>query len=76
MYNNEIVKLYEKEIEIVLATMGTFKSKSICNTDPNKMKDDRDFIISHMMRIKSGNIDRDILEKAVDNLLPYLFEKN
>ena len=76
MYNDEVVKLYEKEIEMILATMGTFIGKSICNTNPDKIKDDRDFIISHMMRIKSGNVDRESLEKAVDNLLPYLYENN
>ncbi len=75
MNNDEIVKIYEKEIEVFLATMGIFKGKSKCNTNPDIIKDDRDFIISHMMKIKSGNVDYESLGKAVENLLPYLYKK-
>ena len=32
MDNNDVVKLYEKEIEIFLGTMGIFKGAKICNT--------------------------------------------
>lgn len=75
MDNNDVVKLYEKEIEIFLGTMGIFKGAKIYNTDPDKNKANREFIIKKMIQIKSGNIDRIALETAVDNLLPFLCEK-
>lgn len=75
MDNNDVVKLYEKEIEIFLGTMGIFKGAKIRNTDPDKNKANREFIIKKMIQIKSGNIDRIALETAVDNLLPFLCEK-
>ena len=75
MDNNDVVKLYEKEIEIFLGTMGIFKGANICNTDPDKNKANREFIIKKMIQIKSGNIDRIALETAVDNFLPFLCEK-
>ena len=40
-----------------------------CNTDPDKNKANREFIIKKIIQIKSGNIDRIALETAVDNLL-------
>ena len=55
--------------------MGIFKGAKICNTDPDKNKANREFIIKKMIQIKSGNIDRIALETAVDNLLPFLCEK-
>lgn len=75
MDNNDVVKLYEKEIEIFLGNMGIFKGAKICNTDPDKNKANREFIIKKMIQIKSGNIDRIALETAVDNLLPFLCKK-
>lgn len=75
MDNNDVVKLYEKEIEIFLGNMGIFKGAKICNADPDKNKANREFIIKKMIQIKSGNIDRIALETAVDNLLPFLCEK-
>lgn len=72
----EIVRLYEKEIEIFLNTMGIFKGNKIINTDFDKNSRNKEFIIQKMTKIKCGNVDAAILEKAVDNLLPYLYEKN
>lgn len=75
MENNDIVKCYEKEIELFLGTMGIFKGNRAYNTNFDKIKSNRDFIINKMIKIKAGNIDRVALEKAVDNLLPFLCEK-
>lgn len=51
MDNNDVVKLYEKEIEIFLGTMGIFKGAKICNTDPDKNKANREFIIKKLSLI-------------------------
>ena len=55
--------------------MGIFKGNRAYNTNFDKSKSNRDFIINKMIKIKAGNIDRIALEKAVDNLLPFLCEK-
>ncbi|MCI6927914.1 MAG: hypothetical protein MR759_01385 [Ruminococcus sp.] len=75
MDENEVIKCYEKEIEIFLATIGIYKGNKIYNTDPAKNTQNKKFIIDKMIEIKAGNVDKATLEKAVDKLLPYLYEK-
>lgn len=69
----DLLEIYKKNIEVVLATMGTFKSDKVVSKNPEINAENKEFIRNHMLRIYSGNVDVDILNKAIDELLPYLY---
>lgn len=71
----DLLELYQKEIEVVSGTMGIYKGDKIVNKNPNINAENKEFIKNHMQKIFAGNLNTDILNEAIDNLLPYLFEK-
>ena len=72
---NPIIEAYEKEIEIFLATMSIFKGTRIMNDNNPNEKENKKFIKTKFLQMKSGNIDEKILDKAIDELYPYLYER-
>ena len=76
MDHNELVALYEKEIEVFLATMGIFKGIKANNYGEEILEDNFNFIFNKMVQLKSGNVDTDALKEAINNILPFLFEKS
>lgn len=75
MQELNLLEVYKKEIEIFLATMGIFKGDKIINNNSKANAETKEFIKKQMQKMFSGNLDEDILNKAIDELLPYLYEK-
>ena len=71
-----LCEIYKKEIEIFLGTMGVVKGDKIINTDTTLNKENAKFIKEKMLQLKSNNCDEKILDKAIEELLPYLCENN
>lgn len=71
----ELLEIYKKEIEVFLATMGIYKGDKIINNNPEINAENKEFIKSHMQKMFSGNLNVGILNKAIDELLPYLYQK-
>lgn len=71
----ELLEIYKKEIEVFLATMGIYKGDKIINNNPEINAENKKFIKSHMEKMFSGNLNVGILNKAIDELLPYLYQK-
>ena len=72
----ELVDLYKKELEIFLSTLSIYKGDGIINTDETLNEENRRFIKEKFIRLKSGNVDESVLDKALDALIPYLYVKN
>lgn len=71
-----LLELYKKEIEVFLATMGIYRSDKVINERAEMDDRNREFIKKQMLKIFAGNLDIDLLNKAIDELLPYLYEVN
>lgn len=71
-----LLELYKKEIEVFLATMGIYRSDKVINERAEMDDRNREFIKKQMLKIFAGNRDIDLLNKAIDELLPYLYEVN
>ena len=71
----EILEMYKKEIEVFLATVGIYKGDKIINNNPEINAKNKEFIKEHMQKLFSGNLNVGILNKAIDELLPYLYQK-
>lgn len=72
MTEREIIELYKKEIELFLAPLHIVKGETIINTEANLNDQNKAFIKQKMNEIKAGNFDKDLMDKAIDELLPYL----
>ena len=75
MQELNLLEVYKTEIEIFLATMGIFKSYKIINSNSKDNAETKEFIKKQMQKMFSGNLDGDVLNEAIDDLLPYLYEK-
>ena len=73
---NEIKELYKKEIELFLGTLDIYKGNKIVNTNAEINKKNFEFIKQKMKRIHQDNYDEKVLNEAINELLPYLYEKN
>ena len=69
------IELYKQELELFLSTLSIFKGTSIINKDERLNAENRKFIKNKFIKIKSGNVDEATLDAAIDELLPYLYEK-
>lgn len=72
----EIIELYKNEIEIFLATLSIFKGNKVVNLDKTLNAENKAFIKKKFTQIKGGNIKEEALDKAIDELLPYLYQVN
>ncbi len=72
----EIVEMYKKEIEEYLTTLSIYKGEKIINKDKQLNAENFRFIKRMFIRMKSGNVDEKLLDKAINELLPYLYEKD
>ena len=70
----EIKELYKKEIELFLETLNIYKGNKIVNTNIELNKQNFEFIKQKMKRIHYNNYDEKILDEAINELLPYLYE--
>ena len=68
----DIIEIYKKEIELFLQTLNIRKGDTIINTDPNINLKNKEFILLKMDELKAGNYRRDLMNTAIDELLPYL----
>lgn len=75
MQELNLLEVYKTEIEIFLATMGIFKGDKIINDNSEINAENKEFIKSHMQKMFSHNLNVGILNKAIDELLPYLYQK-
>ena len=75
MQEFDLLEAYKKEIEAFLATMGIYKGDKIKNNNPEINAKNKEFIKKHMQKMFSGNLNVGILHKAIDELLPYLYQK-
>ena len=75
MQELNLLEVYKREIEIFLATMGIFKGDKIINNNSKANAETKEFIKKHMQKMCSSNLNDDVLNEAIDELLPYLYEK-
>lgn len=71
----ELLEIYKAEIEIFLGTMGVFKGNKVININPTDNEENKKFIREKILQLHSGNVDEKVLNEAIDELLPYLYEK-
>ena len=76
MNDRDIIELYKKELEIFLATLGIFKGKVIVNKDKKLNEENSQLIKNKYIQMKSGNVNVKLLEIAINELIPYLFQNN
>lgn len=76
MNDRDIIEIYKKEIELFLGTLGIFKGNSIINIDEIKNAENKKFIKQKMSEMKAGNFNNELMDTAIDELLPYLRQKN
>ena len=72
----DMLELYKKEIELFLSTLGIYKGDKEINKNEQLNAENKKFIKEKMMKIHSGNFDEDVLNMAIDQLLPYLYQKD
>ena len=72
----EIIELCKKEIELFLATLSIFKGNKVINSDKALNAENKEFIKKKFTQLKSGNINEEVLDIAIDELLPYLYQAN
>ena len=71
-----LIEIYKKQILIFLRTMNIYLGDTIVNVDERLNHINKDFIKKKMNQIYSGNLNENELNAAIDELMPYLFEKN
>ena len=76
MDDRVVIELYKKEIEVFLATLGIFKGKVIVNKDKKLNEENSRFIKQKYIQMKSGNVNVKLLDIAINELMPYLFQTN
>lgn len=76
MNDRDVIELYKKELEVFLATLGIFKGQEIVNKDQGLNEDNSRFIKQKYIQMKSGNVNVKILDIAINELMPYLFQTN
>lgn len=76
MNERDVIELYKKEIEVFLATLGIFKGKVIVNKDKKLNENNSQFIKEKFIQMKSGNVNEKLLDIAINELMPYLFQTN
>ena len=74
MNERDVIELYKKEIEVFLATLGIFKGKVIVNKDKKLNENNSQFIKEKFIQMKSGNVNEKLLDIAINELMPYLFQ--
>mgnify|MGYP006916113218 CR=1 FL=1 len=72
MNDREIIEIYKKEIELFLGMLSIRKGNTIINTNSEINLKNKEFILSKMDELKAGNYQRDLMNLAIDELLPYL----
>lgn len=75
MTEREHINLYKKQIEIFLRISGIYISDQKQEYTPEQSEENRKFIKEIALRMWSGNVNEEILDKAIDELLPYLIER-
>ena len=70
----ETIELYKKEIKIFLSTLSIFKGNKAINSDKALDAEDKEFIKQKFTKIKSGNVNEEALNIAIDELLPSLYQ--
>lgn len=70
----EIIELYKKEIEVFLATLSIFKGNKAINSNKELNVENKEFIKQKFTQLKSGNVNEEALNLAIDELLPYLYQ--
>lgn len=76
MSDSEVIDLYKKDLEVFLATLGIFKGKVIVNKDKKLNEENSRFIKNKYIQMKSGNVNKELLDIATNELIPYLFQSN
>ena len=72
----ETIELYKKELEFFLATLSIFKGNKVINSDKALNAENKEFIKKKFTQLKSGNVNEEVLNIAIDELLPYLYQAN
>ncbi len=75
MQELDLIEIYKKEIENFLGTMGIYKGNKIINNNPAINAENKEFIKKYMQKMFANNLNIDILNKAIDEMLPYLYQK-
>lgn len=70
-----LLEAYKEDIRTFLATMDIYVGDKIINNNPEINAKNKDFIKNHMQKMFANNLNVDILNKAIDELLPYLYQK-
>ena len=76
MNERDVIELYKKEIEVFLATLGIFKGKVIVNKDKKLNENNSQFIKEKFIQMRSGNVNEKLLDIAINELMPCLFQTN
>lgn len=72
---DDLLVIYKKELEMYLATLSIFVGDKIVNIDQKLNEENRQFIKKKFFQLKANNVDEAVLDLALDELLPYLYEK-
>ena len=75
MQELDLIEIYKKEIEVFLGTMSIHKGDKIINNNSAINAENKEFIRKYMQKMFANNLNVDILNKAIDELLPYLYQK-
>lgn len=76
MKERELVNIYKKQIEFFLATLDIYKGTNIINNDKKLNLENKQFIKDKMLQMNANNVNEKLLDIAIDELLPYLYQKN
>lgn len=71
----EVKEIYKAEIEVFLSTIGVFIGDKKINLDARLNEENKKFIKEKFIILKSGNLDEEILDLAISEILPYLYQK-
>ena len=75
MQGLDLLEIYKKEIEVFLGTMGIYKGDKIINNDLAINAENKGFIKKYMQKMFADNLNIDMLNQAIDEILPYLYQK-
>lgn len=74
MGERDTIELYKKNIEMLLSTLNIFKCETKVNINERIKEENIKFLKKEMLKIYSGNCNEKLLEKAINELYPYLKE--
>ena len=76
MNEEDLIELIKRELLIFLGTMNIIMADTKDgNLDMTIEKENKEFIKRKFLEINAGNVRKDLLDKAIDDIYPYLRQK-